>query len=187
MSSATHLDKLSFEEQVFAFLSIIHPEGKAGAEQVFEDYDLLGEDEEEGNPNQWLFHLYMYDEMDTEGECVLYTLFSDDIHDDETKDDSAHVIRVLEAMAQARDCAIDWGGDANDRTFRLALGMDGLLATAGRSLRAQGYTLWRNKSADSLKDADGIEEYSGWITQSADDERMLALSALLKVPVERLG
>jgi len=186
MSSAISLDKLSFEEQVFTFLSIIHPEGKVGAEQVFADYDLLGEDEE-GNSNQWLFHLYMYDEMDTEGECVLYTLFSDYIQTDEAKDDSAHVIRVLEAMAAARDCQIDWGGDANDRTFRLALGMDGLLATAGRSLRAQGYTLWRNKSPNSMQHPDGFEEYSGWITQSTDDELMLALSALLKVPVERLG
>jgi len=187
MSSATELDKLSFEEQVFTFLSIIHPEGKAGAEQVFEDYDLLGEDEEEGNPNQWLVHLYMYDEMDTEGECVLYVLFSDYIDAAKEIDDSAFITVDMERMAAARDCQIDWGGDANDRTFRLALGMDGLLATAGRSLRAQGYTLWRNKSANSLKNADGIEEYSGWISKSADDDLMLALCALLNIPIERLG
>jgi len=186
MSSVTRLDKLPFEEQVFTFLSIIHPEGKVGAEQVFEDYDLLGEDEE-GNPNQWLFHLYMCDEMDTEGECVLYVLFSDYIDAAKAVDDSALITVDMERMAAARDCQIDWGGDANDRTFRLSLGMDGLLATAGRSLRAQGYTLWRNKSADSLKNADGIEEYSGWITQSANDELMLALCKDLNIPVVRLG
>jgi len=187
MSSVTHLDKLSFEEQVFTFLSVIHPEGKVGAEQVFEDYDLLGEDEEAGNPNQWLFHLYMYDEMDTEGECVLYKLWSDYIDAAKAVDDSALITVDMERMAAARDCQIDWGGHASDRAFRLALGMDELLATAGRSLRAQGYTLWRNKSANSLKDANGIEEYSGWVSKSADDELMLALCKDLNIPVVRLG
>jgi len=195
MSSVTYLDKLSFKEQVFTFLSIIHPEGKAGAEQVFADYDLLEENEEEGNPDRWLFNLYVMhlyaemsaEEMNTEGDCVLYVLSCEYIDADKEADDSMLIVSDMERMAAARDCQIDWGGDANDRTFRLALGMDGLLATAGRSLWAQGYNLWRDKSPSRMQSPDGFEQYCGWISKSADDEALQALCASLNVSVERLG
>jgi len=178
----SQLDELSREEQIFHFLSLIHPAGRDGAEQVFEAYDLLDESE-----SHWLLNLYQFDDMDVEGECVLYVLFSDYINAQEEQDDSQIIISSMESMAAARGCAIDWGGDTDDRAFILSLGIDGLLAAAGRSLAAQGYSLWRNLSADSVQHPDGFEEYSGWISQSADDEALQALCQLLQIPLTRLS
>jgi len=177
----------SLKEQVFTFLSLIHPEGKEGAERVLDEYDLLGE-ETEGDPANWLFELYMYDEMDCEGDCVLYKLFSDYINEDEGKDDSEVIIREMQAMASARDCQIDWGCDVSDFAVRQGLGMDGLLAVAGRRFAAQGYSLWRDKSAWVMKEGeDGQIQYSGWVSQSRDDAALLAVCAQLAVPLEKLG
>jgi len=179
---------LSLAEQAFVFLSLIHPEGEEGAARVLDEYDLFGGQDGQDGPADWLFHLYLYDEMDCEGDCVFYTLFSDYINEDESKDDSEVIIREMQAMASARDCRIDWGCDVSDLRVRQGPGMDGLLAIAGRSLLTQGYSLWRDKSVSAMtKGKEGEVQYSGWASQSRDDDRLLALCTQWALPVERLG
>jgi len=187
MKITKNLNALSLQEKVFVFLSIIHPDGERGAEKVFDEYDLFEEYNEQGKPDNWLFHLYMTDEMDCEGDCVLYVFYSDYIQLDEKIDDSELIIRDMQSMAQARRCKIDWGCDVSERGVRLNLGVDGLLTAAGRSLAAQGYSLWRNKSENAMEGANRVMEYSGWISKSKDSEQLRKLCILLDIAVEKLA
>jgi len=186
--SAAEFATLSRTEQVLVFLSLIHPRGMWHAQAVLDDYDIFEEKKAQGNPDNWLFNLYTIVDLDTPFEAVLYQKFaSRNANEEDLEKDTDILCDYLNDMAKARKCVIDWGGDIDDPDFRLALGMDGVLATAARSLRTQGWTLWRDVSLGDEQYLDDLEEYNGWMTKSTDDDAMRALCAVLKVRVVRCG
>jgi len=182
MNTTIDFTRLPRPQQVLAFLSLIHPGGASAAQDILDGYDLFGEDEE---GNDWLYHLYLIDDLDSSFDAALYLLSSEYIQPAAAQDDSELVPEVLADMARARAVTIDWGGNAGERAFRLKLGMDGLMRAAARSLRAAGYTLWRDMSPPKGA-APQYEEYNGWITASADDAALLAVCAALNVPLTRV-
>jgi len=180
MSTTADVARLPRPQQVLAFLSLIHPAGEEAARAVLDGYDLLVDDAD----NDWLYQLYLIDALDSSCDAALYMLASDYVHADAQRDDSGVIVDVLADMARARAVSIDWGGNVQEHAFRLRLGIDGLMRAAARSLRAAGYTLWRDMSPPKNA-APPYEEYNGWIGASADDAQMQALCAALHVPVAR--